>query len=64
MCKYLIIIMCLVFLIAFSSCNNMITSNYCELYKPISLDVDKDTPQTMREVLYNNEIYKKFCAGQ
>jgi hypothetical protein len=61
MYKYLQVIICLIFLIAFSSCNCLIASNYCELYKPVSLDVNKDTPQTMREVLYNNKVYEELC---
>jgi hypothetical protein len=45
-----------------TSCTYVPTSNYCDLYKPVSLDLDKDTPQTMREVLVNNKVYDKLCV--
>ncbi len=53
--KYLILLC--VFL---SSCSAVIDT-YCELYIPVSIDMENDTIQTMREVLINNKIYELRC---
>jgi hypothetical protein len=47
-----------------AGCATIITHDYCELYEPITLDLAQDTPQTIREVLYNNKLYEKFCIQQ
>ena len=44
------------------SCTPIIAvDTFCEIYRPIMVDAEQDTVETLRQILVQNKIYEERC---
>lgn len=41
-----------------------VLSNFCELYKPVCYNSDKDSVQTISQIINNEVVFLKHCPKQ
>lgn len=44
-------------LMLLTGCTPSINGSFCDIYEPVYLDYDNDTPETIRQVDRNNVVY-------
>lgn len=42
-----------------SGCTTRLSGDFCDIYLPVRLDYERDTPETVRQVDLNNIVYLK-----
>lgn len=51
-------------LLLLTNCTTVLNGDFCDIYQPVYLDFDKDTPETVNQVDYNNIVYWSYCDGK
>ena len=46
-----------------SGCTMRLNGDFCDVYLPVYLDYEKDTPETIRQVDQNNIVYQNCLCG-
>ena len=51
----------LTILMLLNGCTTVLNGDFCEIYQPVYLDYERDTPETIRHVDANNIVFLRFC---
>ena len=42
-------------------CTTVLNGDFCDVYQPVYLDYERDTPETIRQVDANNVVWDELC---
>lgn len=51
----------LTILMLLNGCTTVLNGDFCDIYLPVRLDYERDTPETIRQVDANNIVFLRFC---
>ena len=62
--KFVVFATVFLILLLLNGCTKNLKGDFCSIYKPVYADYDKDTPETIKQIDYNNIVYLSFCEGK
>lgn len=48
-------------LMLLSGCAINTSGDFCDIYQPVYADYERDTPETLRQIEFNNVVFDKDC---